>query len=96
MTELREEKIWYFHMRKYLCHMMVLNHQRMLCNKIHIVNDSLACKREANTNSTQGKRDIQIILLHVVEEIHLIILPIAIIATTSKLSGISKSALARS
>jgi nucleotide-binding universal stress UspA family protein len=37
---------------------------------IHIVNDSLACKREANTNSTQGKRDIQIILLHVVEEIH--------------------------
>jgi hypothetical protein len=38
---------------------------------IRIVNDSLACGRETTTNSMQeGGEGIQIILLHVVEEIH--------------------------
>jgi nucleotide-binding universal stress UspA family protein len=36
---------------------------------IQIVSDLLACEREATTNSTQ--ESIQIILLHVVEEIHI-------------------------
>ena len=36
---------------------------------IHTVNDLFACRRET-TNSMQGGEGIQIILLHVVEEIH--------------------------
>ncbi len=54
--------------------MIVLNHQKTFCNKqqaICIVNDSIACRRESATNSMQEEVGcIQIILLHVVEEIH--------------------------
>ena len=38
---------------------------------IRIVNDSITCRRESATNSMQGRGEgIQIIILHVVEEIH--------------------------
>lgn len=43
--------------------------ENALQQAIQIVNDLLVCKREALTNSMQGG-GIQIILLHVVEEIH--------------------------
>jgi nucleotide-binding universal stress UspA family protein len=45
--------------------------ENALQQAIHIVNDSLACRRETTTNSMQaGGESIQIILLHVIEEIH--------------------------
>ena len=43
--------------------------ENALQQAIHIVSDLFACRREATTNSMQG--GIQIILLHVVEEIHI-------------------------
>ena len=46
--------------------------ENALQQAIHIVNDSLACRRETTTNSMQaGGESIQIILLHVIEEIHI-------------------------
>jgi nucleotide-binding universal stress UspA family protein len=46
--------------------------ENALQQAIRIVNHSLACGRETTTNSMQeGREGIQIILLHVVEEIHI-------------------------
>jgi nucleotide-binding universal stress UspA family protein len=42
--------------------------ENALQQAIHIVNDLLICGREATINSMQ--KDMQIILLHVIEEIH--------------------------
>lgn len=42
--------------------------ENALQQAIQLVSDLLACRREATTNSMQG--GIQIILLHVIEEIH--------------------------
>ena len=51
---------------------MVPNHQKMrLQQAIHIVNDLFACRRETTNSMQGGGEGIEVILLHVVEEIHI-------------------------
>ncbi len=69
MSELREEEILVFPYNKILVpYDGSKPSENALQQAIQLVNDVLACRREATTNSMQG--GIQIILLHVIEEIH--------------------------
>ena len=45
--------------------------ENALQQAIHIVNDLLACRRETTNSMQGGGEGIEIILLHVVEEIHI-------------------------
>jgi nucleotide-binding universal stress UspA family protein len=69
LSELREEEILVFPYNKILVpYDGSKPSENALQQAIQLVNDVLACRREATTNSMQG--GIQIILLHVIEEIH--------------------------
>ena len=63
-------KIWYFHLKESLYRMMVLNHQRMHCSKRAQLSNLIVSSGN-NDNNASHKQKIQIILLHVVEQVHI-------------------------